>query len=227
MGTTFRGGLKPVVRDVMTQDVLSIGPNTGFKEMVRLIEEAGVGALPVVSESRRLEGIVSKTDLLLKEEGRPLEPVHHFERRARRLERSKADGSAAYQVMTSPTVTARPETTVQEAALLMHQKGVKQLPVVDADGSLLGIVTRSDLLRVFIREDETLRRQILEDLILKSLWMDPNDFSVEVSEGRVRLSGQVERRSTIPVLLLLIGSIPGVVSVEDVGLRSRFDLRRT
>ena len=57
MGTTFRGGLKPVVRDVMTEDVLSVGPNTGFKEMVRLIEEAGVGALPVVSESRHLVGL--------------------------------------------------------------------------------------------------------------------------------------------------------------------------
>jgi CBS-domain-containing membrane protein len=223
MDSKYRGGLRQLVRDVMTREVRTVEPTTGFKEMVGLIEEAGVGALPVVSDARHLVGIVSETDLLLKEEGPEVDDRHLFETRARRRERSKAEGRTAYRVMSSPVVSARPDMPVQQAARLMHERRVKHLPVVDGDGCLLGIVSRGDLLRVFTRDDETLRREILDDLVLKALWMDPDAVEVEVTDGVVRLSGELERRSTVAVLLRLVGSIPGVVACEDAGLRFRVD----
>ena len=223
MDSEYRGGLRPLVRDVMTREVRTVEPTTGFKQMVGLIEEAGVGALPVVFDTRHLVGIVSETDLLLKEEGPEQDDRHIFETRARRLERAKAEGRAAYQVMSSPVVSARPDMPVPQAARLMHEKRVKHLPVVDGDGCLLGIVSRGDLLRVFTRDDEALRREILDDLVLKALWMEPDSIEVEVADGVVRLSGELERRSAVTILLRLVASIPGVVACEDAGLRFRVD----
>ena len=138
-------------------------------------------------------------------------------------ERSKAEGTTAGEIMTAPAITAHAEMRVREAARLMHNEGVKRLPVVDSDGCLVGIVSRSDLLRVFVRDDETLREQIREDLIRRSLWMDPKTINVEVTDGVVRLSGEVDHRSEIAVLVHSVASIPSVVAARDVGLSFSYD----
>jgi CBS domain-containing protein len=216
-------GLRPRVRDVMTTDVRTVSTETGFREMVGLIEEARVSALPVLSDEGKVLGIVSEADLLLKESRPGHEDRQLFESKAHRVERSKAEGTTAGEIMSSPAITAPPEMPVQEAARLMHEKRVKRLPILDADGSLVGIVSRSDLLRVYMRDDETLRRQIREDLIRGALWMDADSITVEVTGGVVRLSGQVDRRSQVPVLMHTVALVPGVVAVQDVGLSFDYD----
>jgi CBS domain-containing protein len=117
--------------------------------------------------------------------------------------------------MTSPAVTIDRSATLPEAVRLMHERGVKRLAVVDEDGRLVGIVSRSDLLRVFLRPDAEIREEILRSVIGEALWLDPTAFRVEVEQGRVRLEGTLERRSLVPVLVQLVSQVDGVVGVES------------
>jgi CBS domain-containing protein len=199
----------------MTRTVVSVSAFTPFKDIVRKMQEHRVSAVPVVDEDERVLGLVSEGDLILKEdpelEGAPrlLEGVR------RRHDRSKAAGLIASEVMTAPVVTIRPDASLGEAARLMHTRAIKRLPVVDpATGAVLGIVSRTDLLKVFLREDVDIEREIREDVIRRTLWIDPDTIRVVVRDGVVRMQGQVERRSLIPVMERLVLSTEGVVAFE-------------
>ncbi|GGY89000.1 hypothetical protein GCM10010300_36400 [Streptomyces olivaceoviridis] len=198
----------------MSRNVVRARPDTPFKELVRLLEENDVTALPVVDELDRPMGVVSEADLLRKSAdqtdptGRT--PMPHLEA----WERAKAEGSRAEELMSAPAVCARPEWTVVEAARLMETQNVKRLPVVDDADRLLGIVSRRDLLRVFLRRDEALREEITGELLRRTLGLDPRDVTAEVRDGRVTLTGTVEYRSLIPVVEQLCRGVDGVVSVS-------------
>jgi len=208
--------MKRTVMDVMTRTVVTVDESAPFKELVRLMDEFRVGALPVVDEGRRVIGIVSQADLLWKEEQPIRKPERHlFESRRRRVEREKAAASVAAQLMTTPVVTIERDASVAEAARLMNEKRVKRLPVVDADGRVVGIVSRADLLQVFLRPDARIREEVVRSVIQEVLSLDPSAFRVEVEEGRVRLEGTVERRSLIPVFVRLVSGVDGVVGVEN------------
>ncbi|MEU5439924.1 CBS domain-containing protein [Streptomyces griseofuscus] len=202
------------VEELMSRDVVRARRDTPFKEVVRLLEENGVTAVPVVDELDRPLGVVSEADLLRKSadqadpSGRT--PVPHLEA----WERAKAEGSRAEELMSAPAVCARPEWTVVEAARLMEAQHVKRLPVVDETDRLLGIVSRGDLLRVFLRRDEAIREEITGDLLRRTLGLDPRDVSAEVRDGRVTLAGTVEYSSLIPVIEQLCRGVDGVVSVS-------------
>ncbi|MEV7127620.1 CBS domain-containing protein [Streptomyces sp. NPDC093260] len=202
------------VEELMSRDVVRARRDTPFKELVRLLEENGVTAVPVVDELDRPLGVVSEADLLRKSadqadpSGRT--PIPHLEA----WERAKAEGSRAEELMSAPAVCARPEWTVVEAARLMETQNVKRLPVVDETDRLLGIVSRGDLLRVFLRRDEAIREEITGDLLRRTLGLDPRDVSAEVRDGRVTLAGTVEYRSLIPVIEQLCRGVDGVVSVS-------------
>ncbi|MET8560195.1 CBS domain-containing protein [Streptomyces flaveolus] len=202
------------VEELMSRDVVRARRDTPFKELVRLLEENGVTAVPVVDELDRPMGVVSEADLLRKSadqadpSGRT--PIPHLEA----WERAKAEGSRAEELMSAPAVCARPEWTVVEAARLMETQNVKRLPVVDETDRLLGIVSRGDLLRVFLRRDEAIREEISGDLLRRTLGLDPRDVSAEVRDGRVTLAGTVEYRSLIPVVEQLCRGVDGVVSVS-------------
>lgn len=207
--------MRRTVSDVMTRTVVSVSAFTPFKDIVRKMQEHRVSAVPVVDEDERVLGLVSEGDLILKEdpelEGAPrlLEGVR------RRHDRSKAAGLIASEVMTAPVVTIRPDASLGEAARLMHTRAIKRLPVVDpATGAVLGIVSRTDLLKVFLREDVDIEREIREDVIRRTLWIDPDTIRVVVRDGVVRMQGQVERRSLIPVMERLVLSTEGVVAFE-------------
>lgn len=204
------------VSDVMTTEVICVSRDTPYKELVRLLLDRGVSALPVVDDRRRVVGIVSEADLLLKEELPPeTEEAPLLERKRQRIQRAKAHGVVAADVMTAPVASIGQHTSVAEAARRMHAKGVKRLPVDDVFGRLVGIVSRSDLLRVFLRPDEDIRREVVEDVIGRDLLMDPDRFQVEVRDGVVALRGEVERRSLIPVLVRAVYGVDGVVRVDD------------
>jgi CBS domain-containing protein len=204
------------VSDVMTRTVVSVDASATFKDIVRLMQEHRVSAVPVVDEDRRVLGLVSEGDLILKEdpglegEARLFEGVH------RRQDRSKAAGLVASEVMSAPVITVGPDAPLGEAARLMHRRAVKRLPVVDpADDSLIGVVSRTDLLKVFLREDDEIAREIREDVVRRTLWIDPDTIRVVVNDGVVAIQGQVERRSLIPVLERLVLSTEGVVAFEN------------
>jgi CBS domain-containing protein len=204
------------VLDVMTTEVICASRDTPYKQLVRLLLDRKISALPVVDDRRHVVGIVSEADLLLKEELPPeADEAPLLERKHRRIQRGKAHGAVVADVMTTPVVTIGEHATVAEAARLLHARGVKRLPVDNAVGRLVGIVTRSDLLKIFLREDEELRREVVEDVIRRDLRMDPSCLQVEVSDGVVALRGEVERSSMIPLLVRAVYGVDGLVRVDD------------
>jgi CBS domain-containing protein len=204
------------VRDVMTREVVTVGEQESFKELVALMAECRVSALPVLDEGGRVVGVVSEADLLLKEEF-PEGPAggRLFQGRRHRMERAKAAGDTAVELMTAPAITIGPDATVAEAARLLQRHQIKRLPVVDPAGPLLGIVSRADLLKVFLRSDDQIAREVRQEVLLRALWVNPDTVVVEVRDGVVTLTGQLERRSLIPIAVSLVRGLDGVVDVVD------------
>lgn len=203
------------VADVMTREVVAVDAFAPFKDIVRKMQEFGVSAVPVVDEDGRIMGVVSEGDLILKEDPELEGGAHLFEGIHRRHDRSKAAGLIASQLMSVPVITVSPDASLGEAARLMHRKAVKRLPVVDEDGRIQGIVSRTDLLKVFLRDDAEIAAEIREDVIRRTLWIEPDTIRVMVRDGVVTLEGQLERRSLIPLLERLVLGVEGVVAVKD------------
>ncbi|GAA1037093.1 CBS domain-containing protein [Virgisporangium ochraceum] len=211
------------VKDVMTPEVVVVAPDCGFKHIVDVLADFKVSAVPVVDDGVVI-GVVSEADLLHKVEfGGAVEPARLFERRSHRSSRQKAAGETARDLMTSPVVTVAPDASIGAAARLMEQHHVKRLPVVDGTtGHLVGIVARRDLLRRYLRPDSEIRREIVDDVLLRTMWVDPADITVTVEEGRVTMTGRSDRRSTAQIAVRLARGVDGVVSVTDK-LSWRFD----
>lgn len=204
------------VSDVMTKQVHITGPDTPFKLLVRMIEENRVSAIPIVDHRGMPIGIVSEADLLLKERRTELEhggDLVHMRRR--RQLRAKAEGTVASELMTSPAVTLPADATLPEAARKMQERNVRRLVVVDKTGRIAGIVSRSDILQVFLRTDQELRNEILNVLIPAMLLEGQDRLRVAVCWNVVTLSGRVLRRSDAKILVKVAGEIDGVVSVVD------------
>ena len=211
-----------LVKDLMTTPVVTVGSETPFKEIVARLAEHRVSAVPVVDDSRLVLGVVSEADLLLKEEfPEPEQDLPLWWTRRARLDRAKAAASVARDLMTVAVVAVSPDATVAEAARRMHTAKVKRLPVVDRTGRLVGIISRSDLLKVFDRSDQDIRREIVEDVIVGEFMMAPSRFFIDVTDGVVVLQGRVERRSLLPYLVRAVQGVEGVVRVEN---RLTYDL---
>jgi CBS domain-containing protein len=205
-----------LVRDVMTTEVVTVEPSTPFKEIAARLAQHRISAVPVVDAGRRVLGIITEADLLLKQEHPdPKTEVSLIWTRRRRRERAKAAAAVAGKLMTAPAVTVAPTATATEAARRIHAAGVKRLPVVDEAGRLVGIVSRADLLKVFTRPDESIRSQIISEVIVGELMMDPSRFFIEVDDGVVLLQGKAERSSLIPYLVRAVHHVEGVVRVEN------------
>ncbi|HYT79382.1 MAG TPA: CBS domain-containing protein [Actinomycetota bacterium] len=218
--------MKHAVEDVMTsKTVVTARESTPFKELVRLMETFGVSAVPIVDAEGRLTGIVSEADLMLKEQN-PDPEAHLFEGRRRRVEREKATGLVASQLMTWPVFTVGPKARLPEAARIMHEKAVKRLPVVDEEGKVVGIVSRADLLTVFLIPDEEIREEILREVITRTLWIPPDTVRVAVTDGVVMLEGRLELRSLASILVHMVQEVDGVVGVDDKLSWEGDDLRR-
>jgi CBS domain-containing protein len=209
--------MKTTVEDVMTTEVVSVGEDAPFKEIVSVLLRTGVSAVPVLDRSGQVRGVVSETDLLAKEaDPTALEDAHPLELHRRRVERRKAGGNVAADLMTTPPVVTYANTAVADAAKEMRRHHIQRLPVIDVlTGRLIGIVSRSDLLRVYTRPDEDLRRDVLDQVIAKESAMDPTRFAVKVTNGNVVIGGQIELRSLIPLLLHAVRRVEGVVSAES------------
>ncbi|MFF8956454.1 CBS domain-containing protein [Streptomyces sp. NPDC014894] len=184
------------VADLMTPTAVAVQRGTAFKEIARLLDEYGITAVPVVDDDERPVGVVSEADLL-------------------RRQTSRTTASTAEGLMSSPAIVAEPQWSVVRAARVMEEHRIKRLPVVDGTGRLTGVVSRSDLLQLFLRRDRAIQEEILEDVLTQTLGLAPSALTVDVTDGRVTLSGTVERRSVQPVFVRLCESVDGVVEVID------------
>ncbi|RKT08776.1 BON domain-containing protein [Streptomyces sp. 1114.5] len=201
------------VESVMTSPVVLVSPETGFQEIVTLLSEYDITGMPVVDPEGRPLGVVSEADLLrtlaAQEDPGSLLPAP---------ESAKAgpDGAVtAADLMTTQPVCTTPGTSVVAAARMMSRHGLKRLPVLDEEGRVIGMVSRGDLLRVFLREDMVIRRDIVEEVLGRIEGVSPAEIGVEVNQGRVVLSGTVPEPHLVPIVLNLCRSVDGVVSVTD------------
>lgn len=182
--------MKLTVGDVMTRAVVSVDRATPFKEVAAILDRYHVSAVPVLGDEG-LVGIVSEADLLNRR------------------------GERADEVMSLRVVTTRPSATLTEAARAMRRSEVKRLPVVDASGRMVGIVSRADLVKALLRSDADIRTEIKEQVIEETLWIDPAQVDVHVEDGIVTLGGQLETRSLCHILVRMTEGISGVVGVHD------------
>jgi len=201
------------VADVMTTDVISVYEDTPFKQIVDLFEAHSINAVPVIDRDRRVLGLVSSADLLPKIEFAADRNLHLFGDRQHRLARDKAAGIAAADLMTAPATTIQPDATLVRAANLMEAGQRKRLPVVDRSGRLAGIVTRDDLLKVFLRGDDAIRQEVVNEVLGGLPDHDRNQITVEVDDGVVALQGKVDHPLLLAPVIETAEAVPGVVEV--------------
>jgi len=201
--------MNATVKDVMTTEVVAVRRGATFKDMAAALRRYRVSALPVIDDEEKVIGVVSEADMLAKEAltdpGLIDGLVHH-------KEVHKAAGLTAGDLMTHPAVTVRPDDSVEHAARLMYNLRIKRLPVVDAGGGLVGVISRTDLLAVYDRPDEQIREEI-EALILHEFL--PSQFAVTVQDGVVTLQGSPETAALGHHIVRKVRHVQGVVAVRD------------
>ena len=206
--------MNAVVKDVMSTHVVAVRANATFKEMATTLREQRVSAFPVLDHENKVIGVVSEADLLTKEALEGYVPgafhnmVHH-------RDQSKAAALTAADLMTKPAVTIGPDEPVTHAARLMYTRRVKRLPVTAEDGTLIGIVSRADVLSVFSRPDADIRHEITQDLILKTYLCNPAHFTVTVKDGIVTIEGAPETTAVGRDIIESARHVEGVVAVRD------------
>ncbi|WP_369029733.1 CBS domain-containing protein [Streptomyces adonidis] len=193
------------VSDVMTHTAVAVGSEASFKEIVELLDQWKVSALPVLAGEGRVVGVVSEADLLPKEEFRDTDEGEP-------AERTKAGAVSAGELMSTPAVTVHADATIAEAARIMARRHVKRLPVVDGVGVLQGVVSRGDLLKVFLRSDEEIADEI-RHTILGRLPVT-TALTVDVAEGVVTLGGPLPDRTLVPVVARAVRAVEGVVDIR-------------
>jgi CBS domain-containing protein len=201
----------------MTRGVITVSPQTSLREVARTLSDSRISGVPVVDETGACIGIVSEGDLLAKQAGKPMSrrPLDWIfgERRDPDDARRRA-ATTAVEAMSSPAITIEVDRPLRGAAALMVDRGVNRLPVV-AEGKLVGIVSRADLVRAYLRLDDEILAAVRDDVLRRTMWLDPSDFDVSVRDGAVRVTGQVDRRSTARIIERLIGLVDGVMHVES------------
>jgi CBS-domain-containing membrane protein len=206
--------MSSTVKDVMSTHVIAVRQSASYKEMAAMLRSQRVSAFPVIDDHNKVIGVVSETDLLTKEALEGTVP-RTLQSLTRQRVRSQVNGVTAADLMTKPAVTIGPDQTVAHAARLMYNKRVKRLPVVGGDGTLIGIVTRSDVLSVYSRPDPQIQGQITEDLILGTFLCDPARFTVTVKDGIVTVEGTPETTQVGLDIIDAVRHMEGVVAVRD------------
>jgi CBS-domain-containing membrane protein len=206
--------MSSTVKDVMSTHVLAVRPKAGYKEMAAMLRERRVSAFPVIDHDNKVIGVVSESDLLVKValDGTVPGVLRGL---TQRHVRAQVTGLTAADLMTRPAVTIGPNEPVGHAARLMYSKRVKRLPVVSDDGTLIGFVTRSDVLSVYHRTDQEIEREVTEDLIFGTFRCDPTRFDITVKAGVVTLKGTPETAVTGRDIVAAARHVEGVVAVRD------------
>lgn len=224
------------VQDLMTKDVWSVAPEVSLKDVAGVLVEHGISGMPVCDVEGRVVGVVSETDIVVKQGGGlgRSSRMRAWLANGRENEERKANARTAGEAMTAPAITVGPLGSAHAAARLMIEHGINRLPVVQGE-KLAGIVTRADLVRAFYRTDAEIAREIREDVIVRAALLQPGLVGVDVEHGEVTLEGQVDRRSDARVIESLAARVPGVVGVtskvtwrvDDLSRKYRRELART
>ncbi|MDK0517853.1 CBS domain-containing protein [Streptomyces sp. ML-6] len=201
------------VADVMTKKVVAVRPGAEFKEIAAAMERWKVTALPAVEGEGRVVGVVSEADLILKEEFHD-HRLGLIEQLRRPDATTKAGSARAEDLMASPAVTVGPGAPLPQAARLMATRRVKRLPVVDTHGTLQGIVSRADLLKVFLRPDEELAAEVRNDVVAPLFPLSRDQVDVRAEAGVITLTGTVCDSTPVPVADRPARAVEGVVDVR-------------
>jgi CBS domain-containing protein len=189
--------------DVMTSPVVTVTRDTPFRRMVALLQDHRISALPVIDAAGHLIGVVSESDLLSKEDygtphGMGLNP--------------RADATVAGELMTSPPITVDTNASLREVARLLSLNEIKRVPVMDG-GRLVGIVTRSDVLKVFLRPDRDMQHEALAHAMTARRFGEIEAVQVTVRDGVAVVRGNAESRPAAERIAARVGSVDGVVKV--------------
>jgi CBS domain-containing protein len=201
------------VTDAMTTDVKTVRPATSLKDVAAILSEHRISGAPVVDDAGSLLGVISEADIIVKEGAelpyRGLSSLMHH-REAKALA-TKLEARTAGEAMSAPAITIEGWESLSEAAKFMIEKGVNRLPVVE-EGTLVGILTRADLVRAFARSDSEIAREIREDALQGVSF--PEDLDMKIENGEVTLRGRVDLKLDAEILPVSIRRVPGVVSVD-------------
>lgn len=200
------------VNDVMTTTVVAVAPDAQFKEIVAVMRQWKVTAVPVLEGEGRVVGVLSEADLLHKEQFHDEEPGM-IEQMRRLGDTAKAGSVSARDLMTTPAITVGAAATLPQAARIMALHQVKRLPVVDPGGVLRGIVSRADLLKVFLRPDDDIKAEVRREVVERLFPVSRRGIGVSVADGVVTLTGTVRDGALIPVAARLAHAVEGVVGV--------------
>jgi CBS domain-containing protein len=207
------------VRELMTEQVLTIGPEAPVKDVARILVDNGISGMPVCDIEGHVLGVISEGDILYKEHdprdshlGGPLGWI--IDGTPNYAGYAKAQALTARNSMTSPAITIAPWESAADAARIMCERHVNRLPVVK-DERLVGIVTRADLVRAFTRTDAEIERELKQDVLERMMWIDSGRVEAIVESGRATLSGRLDKRSDVELLSRMVARIPGLVAVES------------
>ncbi|MEZ0090943.1 CBS domain-containing protein [Streptacidiphilus sp. EB129] len=209
------------IERVMTAPVVTVRPDTPYKAVAELLAAHRISGLPVVDADGAVLGVISETDLMARQvlaEEQWLNPSRGHGRpltRAARTESAKAQAQTARELMSAPPVTVHSGAGVVEAARTMARHHVERLPVIDDEHRLVGIVTRRDLLSVFLRTDAEIRSDIVEEVVVRTLWLAPKSIMIDVADGVVTLTGRLERNSQVADAVRMTQQVDGVVRVVN------------
>jgi CBS domain-containing protein len=206
--------MNATVKDVMSTHVIAVRQSAPYKEMAAMLRDQRVTAFPVIDDDNKVIGVVSETDLLTKEAFAGTVP-RTLEVLTRPRIRSQVNAVTAADLMTKPPVTIGPDEPVTRAARLMFEQRVKRLPVTSDDGTLMGVVSRCDVLSVYSRPDTEIQHQVSQDLILGTFLCDPGRFTVTVKDGIVTVEGTPETGLVGHDIIDAVRHLEGVVAVRD------------
>lgn len=215
-------------KDVMTQPVIAIAPETSIWEAVRLMLQRKISGLPVVDKSGHLAGIVTEGDFLrrietgtLRRRPRWIEFLVGPGRLAQ--EYVHASGRKVDEVMTIEVHSVAEDAPLDEVVTLMECHRIKRVPVLRGQ-QMVGIVTRANLVRALARvakplpsastDDATIRRRLLSHLDQQK-WAPTGSIGIAVTDGIVTLSGTITDERERQALCVAAENIPGVKKVED------------
>ena len=200
----------------MTKEVVTVRSFAQFREITAILLARDIGAVPVVDSAGRAIGVVSRTDLLAKQavaDKRQSEVWELFSPRGRKV-RVRGEATTAGRLMSPYPVTVTAQSGVARAAHLMQRHAINHLPVVDERGMVVGIVSRGDLLRVFLRDDAEICEDVIRDVVIDGLDADRHTIEVAVRSGVVTLSGALGE-SSADYAVRMTRAVPGVVKVVD------------
>lgn len=204
-----------IVADVMTRDVVSVRLDTPMRDVVNALVDHGVSGVPVLDTPGHVVGVVTEADLIVEQAavGGMVGPAMRH-----RLQRQAVTGTmarTAAEFMSSPAVTVEPGARLTAAAATMARRGVKRLPVVDADQQLVGVISRRDVLSVYRRSDAELADDIRSEVLHMTIRTTSEQVQAEVVDGVVTLRGTVPHPMLIAIVIALTEAIEGVVDVRN------------